>query len=374
MNGGLSSSLGRSIFGRSGCGDLLIGSFALDCTWTADGIIREGGPLPTSDMRRCCLVLLSALLPSSHAQKGVAPAVQQHLKGLDPDKANVAKQAMARMGGMGGFRGGGMYGGIHDMFDDEDGFLFNAENKPLHAWTFEDWKDHQETMDSDEYKQMTEHQQREKFDKFHDKHEEKHQKALQAHSFSALFSTFATSRIGSWILLIIGLILFVCIGYCAMFCMKSKVRERGEKLLPNVLAANARLASFLFSTRECVRAGQEVFQQGRVGWSLALPPRSPTHCQDRLSLLAVRHAVCVQLMLRVWMSQRRDFLRSHHPLDSRLSWCPRPPKRRCDGRRGPACDGRCQTGAGRAGSAGTARRAPHCKRAEEREESLRGVH
>jgi len=173
----------------------------------------------------CCLVLLSALLPSSHAQKGVAPAVQQHLKGLDPDKANVAKQAMARMGGMGGFRGGGMYGGIHDMFDDEDGFLFNAENKPLHAWTFEDWKDHQETMDSDEYKQMTEHQQREKFDKFHDKHEEKHQKALQAHSFSALFSTFATSRIGSWILLIIGLILFVCIGYCAMFCMKSKAKR-----------------------------------------------------------------------------------------------------------------------------------------------------
>ena len=148
---------------------------------------------------------------------------------MDPEKGKAAAAAMAKMGGMGGFRGGGMYGGIHDLFDDEDGFLFNAENKPLHAWTFDDWKEHQETMDSDEYKQMTEAQQREKFDKFHDKHEAKHQKALKAHSFLALLSTFASSRIGSWIILFVGLVLCGCIGYCAMFCVKSKVRVRESR-------------------------------------------------------------------------------------------------------------------------------------------------
>jgi len=118
---------------------------------------------------------------------------------------------------------GGMdiYGHLHDMFDDESGGFWTFGHKDLHTWTFDEWKSHREaagsTVDEDPVAA------REKYAKFHAKHEEEHQKALERHEASALWSTFAHSRVGSWMITIFLLCTLGFLVWCIRFLSVSKV-------------------------------------------------------------------------------------------------------------------------------------------------------
>ena len=168
------------------------------------------------------LALALALVAGSSAEVAATHPAADHGEAMAAGSAaaagEVAPTEEHHFHGEGGMD---IYGHLHDMFDDESGGFWTFGHKDLHPWTFDEWKSHREaagsTVDEDPVAA------REKYAKFHAKHEEEHQKALERHEASALWSTFAHSRVGSWMITIFLLCTLGFLVWCIRFLSVSKV-------------------------------------------------------------------------------------------------------------------------------------------------------